>query len=79
MRQIHANRSPLDQHRVSRISALKQLTLELQRIVQWMTIAEHPLIAHHPAHAAANLIREILQSKLRIGKGQSTAQGVVQT
>src|SRR5258707_74218 len=51
VRQIHANRSPLEENGHRPIGCgLEQLAADAQRLVGWMADAEHPLVAAHRAH-----------------------------
>ena len=78
MRQVHAHRGAFAQDRVGAVlvAALQQLGPDAQRMIGGMAHAEHPLIAAHRAHAAADLVRQRLQGQPLIGHGQRAGNRV---
>lgn len=77
MREVHAYGRAFAENRIGAVRAgMKQFAAEAQGMIGGMAHAEHPLIAAHGAHAAADLIGERLNRQPVIGHGQRAGNGI---
>ncbi len=78
MGQVHADRRALAQDRIetARRIAQREFLAQAQRLVGGVAHAEHPLVAAHAAHAAADLVGQRLEREFLIGCGQGAGNPV---
>ena len=77
MGEVHSYGRQLAQNWIAAIGrAFQKLRPEPKRLIRWMTHAEHPLVALHGPHAAADLISQGLEGQTVVGRGQGRSDAV---
>ena len=76
--EVHAHGGLFAQDGIRRVraGALQQLTAQVQRIVERVAGAEHPLVAAHLPDGFLHLLRQGFEGKTVVGRRQGAAQGI---